>query len=238
MQVTQVIILAGGLGTRLKSVVSDLPKPMAKIKNRPFLEWKLNYLKNQGVNKVILSVGYKYECIIDYFGSEYNYIDIEYAIETAQLGTGGGIKNALQYIDNNNVWVMNGDTFFNADLQTVENIHFQRESDVTLVLKKMENCGRYGYVNMEDYKIISFQEKQKNVISGLINGGVYLIKTNIFSEMLDVSFSFEEYLAKNTAGLNIIGIEQEGEFIDIGIPDDYYTACELIPRLVNSNNEI
>lgn len=219
----EVIVLAGGFGTRLQSVVKDVPKPMADINGKPFLEYILEYLLNYGITKTILSVGYKKEIIENYFGNSYKAIDIVYSKEDEPLGTGGAIKKALTFCKSENVLVLNGDTFFEINLQTLIQEHKKADADVTISLKKMYNFDRYGKVILEKNRVISFAEKEFSS-SGLINGGVYIIRKDIF-DIYEKKFSFEqEFLEKKLSMLSICAYIDKGYFIDIGIPKDYEKA--------------
>jgi len=217
----EAIILAGGFGTRLQQIVSDVPKPMADVNNKPFLEYILEFLIQQDFNKVILSVGYKKEIIKDYFKNSFKGLAIEYSEENEPLGTGGAIKEALKFITNENIYVLNGDTFFNIDLNKMKLMN----SKLVIALKKMNNVDRYGAVEInENHYITSFKEKQ-HFKKCLINGGVYLLKKDIFDAFnLDYKFSFEDFLSENFKKLNAKGIVFDNYFIDIGIPEDYAKA--------------
>ncbi|EAM0746895.1 D-glycero-D-manno-heptose 1-phosphate guanosyltransferase [Campylobacter jejuni] len=214
----QAIILCGGLGTRLKSVIKDIPKPMAPINNKPFLEFIFEYLKKQGITEIILSVSYKYELIQEYFKDEFHGMKIHYNIEKELLGTGGAIKDALKLVKNE-VYVVNGDTFFGIDLSKLK----LNGSKICLALKQMNDFDRYGTVNVNEQGfVISFEEKIfKN--QGLINGGIYLLTKDIFNEFdLEKKFSFEEFLRENYEKLKAKAHIFDDYFIDIGVPEDYY----------------
>jgi D-glycero-alpha-D-manno-heptose 1-phosphate guanylyltransferase len=219
------IVLAGGLGTRLRSVINDLPKPMAPVNGKPFLHYIFQYLKQENVREVILSVGYKHEVIEDFFGKEYLGIKIKYSVEEEPLGTGGGIKQAFDLISGP-AYVLNGDTFFGVNLLALQEFYFESDCDIALAIKPLENFDRYGTVQMDEaFRIIKFEEK-KFVETGFINGGVYFFDKKLFSKV-DVSqkFSFEkEILEKYTGQLKFSGDVFDGYFIDIGIPEDYNKA--------------
>ncbi|EAK9939709.1 D-glycero-D-manno-heptose 1-phosphate guanosyltransferase [Campylobacter lari] len=218
----QAIVLAGGLGTRLKSVVQDLPKPMAPINGKPFLTFVLEYLKKQGITEVILSVSFKYELIQEYFEDEFDGIKIRYNIENELLGTGGAIKDALKLIQNQ-AYVLNGDTIFDIDLKKL----VLNDSKICIALKQMQNFDRYGTVNVDDQGIVTSFEEKIFKKQGLINGGIYLLKKDIFDEFnLEKKFSFEEFLQKNHKVLKIQTQIFDGYFIDIGIPQDYFSFCD------------
>lgn len=223
----EVVILAGGFGTRLHSVVKDVPKPMADINGKPFLEYLLSYLSKYNITKIILSVGYKQEVIKNYFQSSYNGIALEYSCEDEPLGTGGAIKKALGFLNakTDDFLVLNGDTFMQIDLPTLEKKHNTLNANITIALKEMINFDRYGAIKVESNKIIKFEEK-KFYKRAYINCGVYMINKDIFNQITtDKKFSFEEFLEKNLLNLNVCPyISNDAYFIDIGIPSDYEQA--------------
>ncbi|AJC90218.1 nucleotidyltransferase family protein [Campylobacter subantarcticus] len=213
----QAIVLAGGLGTRLKSVVQDLPKPMAPINGKPFLTFVLEYLKKQGIIEVILSVSYKYELIQEYFKDEFEGMKIRYNIEKDLLGTGGAIKDVLKLIQNQ-AYVLNGDTIFDIDLKKLA----LNDSKICIALKQMQNFDRYGTVNVNKQGIVTSFEEKVFKKQGLINGGIYLLKKDVFDEFdLEKKFSFEEFLQSKCNALKIQTQIFDDYFIDIGIPEDY-----------------
>ncbi len=216
----QAIILAGGFGTRLQSVVSDVPKPMAPINGKPFLEYMLDELNIYGFTKAVLAVGYKKECIMDYFQNKYKNIDIVYSIEDEPLGTGGCVKQAMKFIDDDFVFVLNGDTMFKIDFNKMSQIN-----KLSIACKRMFNFDRYGKVNIENGIIQSFSEKM-HVDDGYINGGIYYLPKNIFDKFdLEKKFSMEkDFFEKYMSNLNINAFLSEDYFIDIGIPEDYEKA--------------
>lgn len=227
----EVVILAGGLGTRLRSVLGDeIPKCMAPIAGRPFLWYLLKYLTRYNVSHVVLSVGHLRHTIIDWVdkhGAEFPFV-FDYSVEKTPLGTGGGIKLALSKTSGNDVLVLNGDTYFDVDLNSFYEQHCKCLSSVSLALKPMEKFDRYGAVEVDQRHIIEvFREKQYCKV-GLINGGVYLInKQNTDYKTLPTKFSFEkEVLEPGVQNHNIYGFDFEGYFIDIGIPEDYVRANE------------
>lgn len=219
----QAIVLAGGLGTRLRSVVQDLPKPMAPINGKPFLAFVLEYLKKQGITEIILSVSYKYELIQEYFKDKFHGMKIHYNIEKELLGTGGAIKDALKLVKNE-AYVVNGDTFFDIDLKKL----VLNSSKICIALKQMQNFDRYGTVNVDEQGIVTSFEEKVFKKQGLINGGIYLLKKDIFDEFsLEKKFSFEEFLQENYKLLKIQTQIFDDYFIDIGIPEDYIKFIKL-----------
>lgn len=216
----EAIVLAGGFGTRLKEVVSDVPKPMAPVNGKPFLEYLLKDLNKKGIKHVILAVGYKKEIIKEYFKNKYEDIEITYSEELVPLGTGGAIKKALKLVKEEDVFIVNGDTFFDVDLKKMKEFHTENKSILTVAVKEMENFDRYGSLVIKENRIIEFEEKKKKD-KGKINGGIYLIKKDLLSRMEKENFSFEKEVLEDKK-IEKHSYESEGYFIDIGIPEDYY----------------
>lgn len=211
-------MLCGGLGTRLKSVIKDIPKPMAPIKDKPFLEFIFKYLKEQGIKEVILAVSYKYEVIKEYFKDEFLGIKITYSIEKEPLGTGGAIREALEFVKNES-YVLNGDTFFNINLTKLK----LNGSQICLALKQMQDFDRYGTVELYSENYIKLFKEKEFTKQGLINGGIYLLSKDIFKGFsLQEKFSFEEFLQQNHKNLKARAEIFDDYFIDIGVPEDYY----------------
>jgi D-glycero-alpha-D-manno-heptose 1-phosphate guanylyltransferase len=226
MQLKECIILAGGLGTRLRSEVSDLPKCMAPVAGKPFLHWVIQYLQSQKVSNFIFSVGYMHEAIEKYIAEQHSNINAKFSIEAEPLGTGGAVNLAAQLCTEEDVLIVNGDTLFEADLHRFYNYHLQSKAHCSLALKPMENFDRYGVVEADkQHNILSFREK-KYMDAGLINGGVYLLNLPAFRQLhFPDKFSFEkDYLEKYVGVQKLIGIPDDGYFIDIGIPEDFKKA--------------
>lgn len=224
--IKQAIILAGGLGTRLRSVVSDLPKCMAPVAGKPFLHYVIAHLRKEGINSFIFSVGYKGESITSFIQDNYSNLLFQFSMEQEPLGTGGAVKLAMGKTSEKNVLICNGDTLFNIKVHQLNNFHLQHDSDCTLCLKPMTNFERYGVVELDnDNSIKSFKEKHFYE-KGLINGGVYSLKTETFAnETFSEKFSFEkDYLEKYISKRKMYGLIQDEYFIDIGIPEDYERA--------------
>lgn len=224
--IKEAIILAGGLGTRLKDAVPDLPKCMAPVVGRPFLFYVINYLRSQGVEKFIFSLGYKHEIIQQYLNDQFSTLQFQSVIEQEPLGTGGAIQLACTQATEALVVVVNGDTLFKADLHEAFRFHDHNLAECTLLLKPMKNFDRYGVVSTgKDHLVSSFQEKQ-HYESGNINAGMYVLQVSKFlDEEFPQKFSFEkDYLEKYFNQRRIYGLIQDKYFIDIGIPEDYYKA--------------
>ena len=223
----EAIILAGGFGKRLRSVVSDVPKPMAPMddKGTPFLKLLIDTLIKQGVNHIILSTGYKSEIIETYFGSQYKDIEISYSVEDKPLLTGGAIKKALSYCREDNVFVLNGDTFFDVDLNGMLLQHNNYKSKLTIAVKKMENFSRYGTIQFStEDKIEAFTEKRECEI-GWINGGIYCMHIRLLDDMHKQVFSYEkDFLEEYYKEISFYVYKSDGYFVDIGVPEDYVKA--------------
>lgn len=235
--IKEAVILAGGLGTRLRSAVPDLPKCMAPILAKPFIGYLIDYLQQQGIEKFIFSLGYKYDLIEQYLNTQYGNLNITYSVEELPLGTGGAIRLACKTATEKTVLVVNGDTFFKINLTKLASFHHMCGAHCTLSLKPMLNFNRYGVVELKnDYSILSFKEKQFYQ-KGLINGGVYLLHAAKFLEdNLPEKFSFEkDYLEKYLGSRRFYGVIQDEFFIDIGIPEDFERAqTEIILNITRN----
>ena len=226
--IKEAIILAGGLGTRLRSVIFDKPKCMAPVAGKPFLHYLIHFLQKQGIENFIFSVGYMHEMIEEYLKENYPELIYKISLENEPLGTGGATKSACNKTSQKNVLICNGDTLYKIDCDSLSKFHESVESVCTLSLKPMNNFDRYGVVELnEDSSVRSFKEKQFYK-SGLINGGVYALNTIEFlKENLPDQFSFEkDYLEKNVLQQTnkkgrFYAQIQDKYFIDIGIPEDY-----------------
>ena len=220
----EAIILAGGFGTRLQHIMSDLPKPMAPMNEQgtPFLSLLLDRLYMAHFSRVVLSTGYMKEKIGAYFGARYRGMEILYAEEDTPLLTGGAIKKALESCEEDAVFTLNGDTYFEVDFADMQKVLRSRNADIVMAVKEMKNFDRYGTVMIENDRVLDFEEK-KYCRSGWINGGIYCIRRDLLNGAKR-KFSFEKYLEKEVGHLNIVTYSSEGFFIDIGIPQDYLYA--------------
>ena len=224
--IKEAIVLAGGKGTRLRSVVADVPKPMAEVGDKPFLDHLLQKIISHGIERIVLSVGYKKEVIEDYFGNSFQGAEIVYAVEEEALGTGGAIKLALESCIDEQVFVFNGDTYLDLNLEAFATQHLESGKSISLALKEMNSPDRYGTVEVKYSRITDFREKQTGVESGLINAGVYALKSSLMqNEVLPTVFSFEsEILEKKKDNWVIGAFTTNGFFVDIGVPEDYRRA--------------
>jgi len=230
--IREMLVLAGGLGTRLKTVVNQVPKPMAPVSGKPFLEYLLDYWINQGINSFVISIGFKAELIKEYFGQSYRGAKISYVEEQLPLGTGGAIKKALQDFKwtGNQILLINGDTWFEVDLCMLSVAAAKDRKPITVALKAIESNNRYGAVICNNGSVKEFGAK----ITGrcLINGGCYLLDTHFLQKYLEKysgKFSFEDEVLQMLAlDHKIAGSVQGGNFLDIGIPEDYKKAIDVI----------
>ena len=230
----EVIILAGGQGTRLRSVVHDIPKCLAPVAGCPFLGYMLNYLSAYPVDHVVFSVGYLKEQVMSFVKAHTWPFRYDFAVEETPLGTGGGIRLALEKCHSEQVFVLNGDTFFPLALDAMP-----FDGPVTVALKPMKAFSRYGAVSVTSsgqsesivsHTITAFREKAYCEV-GLINAGVYAIdRSQLHLEALPERFSFEKEVLEPMASAGTLkGWPTDGYFIDIGIPEDYDKAQWEIP---------
>jgi D-glycero-alpha-D-manno-heptose 1-phosphate guanylyltransferase len=228
----EAVILAGGLGTRLRGVIDDLPKSMAPVKDRPFLGYILDQLSRHRITRAILAAGYRNEDIIAFFGNRYKEIELVYSVESEPLGTGGAILKAAESINSDSFLVLNGDTLFDIDLEDFRKSFKYSNASLSVALKPMVDFERYGSVNLKGDRIISFNEK-KYCSEGLINGGIYIINSNWLKAVSPAEkFSFEkDIMEKRVLADKINGYISDTYFIDIGIPEDYERAQKELPQI-------
>ena len=222
----QVVILAGGLGTRIRSITKGkIPKVMLPIGNKPFLWYVLDYFRLQGIKDVILCVGFGKEMIKDYFKNGQKYgLNIIYSEEKIPLGTGGAIKNAAFFIKNNKFILANGDTLFKLNLKELIFFHDMHKAKVSMALKFLLNTSRYGTVEVsQNHEVTKFIEKG-NTKPGYVNGGIYVINKEILRDINKFPCSFEKDILPQFVKRGLYGKVFEDYFMDIGIPDDYEKA--------------
>ncbi|UBM57914.1 HAD-IIIA family hydrolase [Marinilongibacter aquaticus] len=231
--ITEALILAGGKGTRLRSVVQDVPKPMAPISGKPFLHYQMKYLKGLGISRFVLSVGYKQELIREEIGLEFEGVPVVYAIEEEPLGTGGGLRHALQYCQTDTPLVCNGDTFFEINLSKLFYVHRTSEALLTFSVREIDNNGRFGGLQIEEDASVSGFVAKDVLGKTFINAGTYVLHKGKFLASTEASrFSLEDdFLAKRVSQGNFVACAfRDSKFIDIGIPEDYEKAQTLIPE--------
>lgn len=221
-------MLAGGLGTRLRAVVPDLPKPMAPVAGRPFLEILLSSLARGGVDRVVLSVGHRAAQIVDHFGRAYDGLEVDYAVEDTPLGTGGAVRLALGRCSGEPVLVLNGDTFLELDLAALRACWRDDRAPV-VVAREVDDTARYGRMRIEDGRVVAFAEKGV-AGPGTINGGVYLVPRDLLDAFEPGrAFSIEnDFFAQQAGRRTIRAHVARGRFVDIGVPDDYARAQSML----------
>ncbi|MHB1953615.1 MAG: sugar phosphate nucleotidyltransferase [Sulfobacillus sp.] len=234
----EAIILAGGLGTRLRGIMPDLPKPMAPVRGRPFLEHQIDYWIGQGVNRFILALGYKRTIISNHFGTSYRGTDICYVVEDEPLGTGGALLHAIDYLRPKTTFlVLNGDTYFEVPLAGMAIFHRQVKASVSFAVftRGTESRGRYMGMTLDtDGRICSLAACSGDGLTSVANGGAYLVEPDVFSGVLrpehtPMSLETDLFPAIQRHGARLHGFLCSGRFIDIGVPEDYYRAEALLP---------
>lgn len=236
----QAILLAGGLGTRLRSVVSDRPKPMALIEDKPFMEYVVHELSRHGVTDIIFAVGYKGSMVEEYFGDgsffaapDGTRMRVQYAYEEELLGTAGAIKNAGRFVTEDTFFVLNADTFYQIDYRRLVQMQQEKALDMALVLRQVPDISRYGEAVLDvDGRLTGFNEKTTAARPGTINGGVYLMRRELLLEIPEGKVSLENDMIPKWLGegRRLGGFVNDGYFIDIGIPEDYFKFIEDVKK--------
>ncbi len=220
----EAIILAGGLGTRLQAVVPDVPKPIAPIRGTPFLTLLLDRLAASSlITRVVLSLGYKAELIMDTYKNHSFPFDMRFVVEPYPLGTGGGTRHALCSCQEETVWVLNGDSLFTISFHDMWQFHQRQQSDLTLACAYVDDTSRYGSLFIDQNRILGFQEKQTGLGDGWINGGIYLLSRSLPFPAFEV-FSLEKEFFPSILHHRVFGYCQAASFLDIGTRDSYLAA--------------
>lgn len=230
----EAIILAGGLGTRLRSVVSDRPKPMALIEGRPFMEYVTRELVRSGITRIVFAVGYKGSMVEEYFGDGKDFgFQALYAYEETLLGTAGAIKNAGRLIQGDRFLVLNGDTFYQIDYTRLDRCQQQLGLDMALVLRQVPDVSRYGEAVLDENGYLrAFNEKTQQSRTGTINGGIYQMSRSLLEEIPQGKVSLENEMIPRwmQEGRRLGGFVNDGYFIDIGIPEAYFQFQQDVAR--------
>jgi NDP-sugar pyrophosphorylase family protein len=226
-----VAILAGGLGTRLRSVISDRPKVLAPVAGRPFLAWWLDALNAQGFRDVILCTGYRAAQVEETFGQSFGNLSLRYSVEDMPLGTGGAVHKALPLVRSHEILVLNGDSFCHQDLRPFLRQHFEHSRRASLVVTSVPDVARFGSVQFaSDGRVQQFREKSGQRGSGWINAGIYLLSRELFSVLpAHFNISLERDLLPQWLGQEIQAFASNGRFIDIGTPESLADAAEFFP---------
>ncbi len=227
----EAIVLAGGRGSRLRKVISGLPKPMAPIAGRPFLELLLELLASKGFRRVVLSVGYMADKVTTHFGDCFAGIELAYEIESTPLGTGGAIRQAMGRCNADHVFIFNGDTYLDLEVEHVE-MYWRQHHVPIIVAREVEDTTRYGRLETNRGRVVGFTEKG-SAGPGLINAGCYLFPTDVLRDFQEgAQFSLEEdFLAQRVPRQRFDVFVSNGQFIDIGIPEDYARAKNELAEL-------
>ena len=226
-----IIILAGGFGTRLINEINGLPKCLAPINGEPFIFYLLNYLRKFKFDQYIFALGFRSELVKNYLSENFSDLNLIYSVENIPLGTGGAIKKALKYVNSDDVVVINGDSFFNIDYNRFFAFHKIKKATFSIALAEISCNDRYGSVELSDDIIINFEEKQIEAERmSLINSGIYMINKLDFSKFLfPESFSIEkDFFEKKPKSHQIHGMVFQNKFIDIGVPNDYRAFPKFI----------
>ena len=229
----EAVLLAGGLGTRLRSVVSDRPKPMALIEGRPFMEYVIHQLSLQGVDHIIFALGYKGSIVEEHFGDGSSFgIQVSYAYEETLLGTAGAIKNAGRFVRDETFYVLNADTFYQIDYSRLIRLMEEKELEMALVLRKVPDVSRYGEASLTQGRLTGFNEKSLRPRPGTINGGIYLMKKALLETIPEGKVSLENQMIPEwlREGRRLGGLVNDGYFIDIGIPEAYFQFQEDVRK--------
>ncbi|MDY7579608.1 nucleotidyltransferase family protein [Herbaspirillum sp. RTI4] len=227
----EAIVLAGGFGTRLRALVPDLPKPMAPVAGRPFLDILLASLARRGFTRVILSLGFLSEKISGHFGASYQGMELVYEVEAQPLGTGGAIRAALARCTHDHAFVFNGDTYLDIEADALEHL-WQAEHHPVMVVREVPDTARFGRVTLQDGRVVGFADKD-SAGPGLINAGCYVLPKNALDDFPPgQAFSMEsDYFALRLKDVHLNGFITRGLFIDIGVPHDYALAQTLLAAL-------
>ena len=229
------LVLAGGLGTRLRSALPDLPKPMAPVAGRPFLEYLICQNKNFGVEKFVFCVGYKAEVIEEYFGDGERFgVHIGYSREEELLGTAGALKLAQSKITSDNFLVFNGDCYCEFDGREFLNFHQSKSAVATILATRVEDRARFGSLKIsEDREVLGFQEKGAAAGAGFINAGIYVLNKRVLDMIpTNEKYSLEQQVFPSLCSNGLFAFQTRGEFIDIGIPEEWQRAQKLVPEKI------
>jgi D-glycero-alpha-D-manno-heptose 1-phosphate guanylyltransferase len=224
----EAIVLVGGLGTRLRGMVDDLPKPLAPVAGRPFLAYVLDLLAESGLRRVLLATGYLSERVESTVGRTWRGLQIDYSVEDSPLGTGGAIARAAARLHGDSAHVFNGDTFIRFDPASLEGLVHQTGAVLGMVLAQVPDVGRYGSVDVDGEFARGFREKGASG-GGLINAGSYFLTPAAISGLpASTKYSFEEDVLKPLAsGRKVAVLTRSAGFIDIGVPEDYLRAQSI-----------
>src|SRR5208282_3614070 len=224
------VLLVGGLGTRLRSVLPSTPKPLASVGDKSFLELLVWQLRYQGIRRLVMCTGYLSDQIEKAFGDGHPWsVTIEYSKEPHPLGTAGALKLAQPYLRNAPEFlVLNGDSFLEIDFSQLMRFHRRRGGVATMAVRQVENASRYGTVQVDSSgRVKGFAEKTGSTLPGLINAGVYVFSPAIFQHIPEGPASLETGVFPRLLDQNMYALQQHGLFVDIGTPEDYQRAQQI-----------
>lgn len=227
---TPAILLVGGLGTRLQSVLPSTPKPLAPIGNMSFLQLLVMQLRSQGIQRIVMCTGHLADKIEEEFGDGHKWdVVIDYSKESSPLGTAGAVKLAEHYINQSSDFlVMNGDSFLQLDIPEFIRFHREHGGLISMAVRNVADAARYGTVDLDTHgRVIGFREKTGGHGTGIVNGGVYMFNRAVLTQIREGASSLEMDVFPRSLGQGVFALEQDGMFIDIGTPEDYARAQEL-----------
>jgi D-glycero-alpha-D-manno-heptose 1-phosphate guanylyltransferase len=233
------VILAGGLGTRLRSIVEDRPKVLAEVHHQPFILYLFEQIMAAGIKRVVLCTGYKGEQIMAAFENRYHHMDLLYSREEVPLGTGGALRLAFPLIASDPVLVLNGDSYFKADIRDFCNRHASAGAMTSIMLAQVDNTARYGRIEIDpDGSIVGFIEKGEDTAPGWINAGIYLFSRERIQRIPPCrSVSLEKEILPQCIGKKFFGFPYRGEFLDIGTPESYRQADAFMQTLFKTHGD-
>jgi D-glycero-alpha-D-manno-heptose 1-phosphate guanylyltransferase len=228
------VLLVGGMGTRLRSVLPSTPKPLARVGNLPFLQLLVLQLRSQGIRRIVLCTGHLAEQIEEEFGDGCKWdVTIDYSKELKPLGTAGAVKLAERYLQNvSDFLVMNGDSFLEIDFQKFVRFHRERGGVISMAVRRVSDASRYGSVQLDaNNRVLGFSEKTGASVPNIVNGGVYVFNRSVLKQIPEGPASLERDIFPKALGRGVYALDQQGMFIDIGTPEDYARAQTLAENL-------
>lgn len=221
---TTAIILAGGLGTRIASAEPGIPKVLIKVSTHTILDHLIHFLLKNSISKICIALGHKSTVIKDHVLRNYSDVDFVFSIEEKKLGTGGAVRHALKNLDDDQVLVVNGDTFADFNVQKFKHFHNEVQSNFTVLSVLNSDISRYGALKFSNKNILSFNEKNGRG-RGWINAGSYMINVDFFLDLeFPEQFELEELMQNLAQNRKLFGFKEKCDFIDIGIPEDLHIA--------------
>ncbi|PIQ85584.1 MAG: nucleoside-diphosphate-sugar pyrophosphorylase [Candidatus Omnitrophica bacterium CG11_big_fil_rev_8_21_14_0_20_43_6] len=232
---SDIFILCGGFGKRLKAISGNIPKPMIKIAKKPFLDILIAYLGSLGFKRIILGIGYQAEFIRNYYAQQVDYRKILFSQEKEPLGTGGALKNAAKLITSNPFFVLNGDSFCRFNPSAFLGFHIKNKAKASILLREVPNGSDFGQiVTDKNGRILEFKEKNTGAGKCIANAGIYIFDQRIFSLLpRKKRFSLEYDFFPKLSGKELYGYPGASSFIDIGTPERYLKAKLYFKRMKN-----